>query len=293
MWLVMRFELAEALRSRLVAFVLLLYGAGAAVGTFAFTQAWLAAERFAAAALAESLGIPESEVPQDLVRRRALPELISGFVDDPALRDSLLAMDPLAIFYGFVALNVVAGLVLVTSSTAHAQDLATGAARFVLTRCDRWSWALGKTLGHAALLAAGLLGGALVAFCVASLIRGAASGATLLDLARTSLWAWLYGAAYLGIFSGISLLARKPGSARGIGLLTLFALWLGHTWCEARAGGDGGAIFAALAWLFPAQYAPLLWSPGASGFALAALVLLAQGALALLLAHAVFARRDA
>lgn len=289
--IVLGFELREALRSRLVTLVLLLYGAGAAIGAWLFLQAMLGAESVARSALMQSLGVPESQVPEDLVRRQALPGVISSLVEDPALRDQLLAMDPLAIFYGFMALSVVSGLVLVTSGSAHASDLTTGAARFVLTRCERRSWALGKALGHAALLAVGLVAGALATTAVAVWVRGTIELATLRDLLRTSLWAWLYGACFVGIFSGVSLLARTPQRARMLGVVVLLALWLGHKLCALSTLPGGAGEW--LVWLFPAQYEALLWSPEPLRFLLALGALLALGGLALLLGAWVFQRRDA
>ncbi|MET0413136.1 MAG: ABC transporter permease subunit [Polyangiaceae bacterium] len=289
--IVLGFELREALRSRLVALVLLLYGAGAAIGAWLFLQAMLGAEQVARSALMQSLGVPESQVPEDLVRRQALPGLISSVVDDPALRDQLLAMDPLAIFYGFMALNVVSGLVLVTSGSAHASDLTTGAARFVLTRCDRRSWALGKALGHAALLAVGMLAGALATTAVAIWVRGTLELTTLRDLLKTSLWAWAYGACFVGIFSGVSLLAGTPQRARMLGVVALLALWLGHKLCALSTLPGGAGEW--LVWLFPAQYESLLWSPEPQRFLLALGALLGLGSMGLLLGAWVFQRRDA
>lgn len=289
--IVVGFELREALRSRLVALVLLLYGAGAAIGAWLFLQALLGAERVARSALMQSLSVPESQVPEDLVRRQALPGIISSLVDDPALRDQLLAMDPLAIFYGFAALNVVSGLVLVTSGSAHAADLATGAARFVLTRCDRRSWALGKALGHAALLAVGVGAGALTTSVVAVWVRGALELTTLRDLLRTSLWVWLYGTCFVGIFAGVSLIARTPSRARMLGVVVLLALWLGHKLCALSTLPGGAGEW--LVWLFPAQYEGLLWSPEPARFLLASFALLALGSLGLLFGTWVFQRRDA
>jgi ABC-2 family transporter len=281
--IVVGFELRDALRSRLITLVLLLYGASAAIGAWLFLEAM----RGARGTLTQSLGVPESQLPEDL----ALPGIISSLVEDPALREQLLSMDPLSIFYGFMALNVVSGLVLVTTGSAHASDLSTGAARFVLTRCDRRSWALGKTLGHAALLALGMVAGALATTAVAVWVRGSLELTTLRDLLRTSLWAWLYGACFVGIFSGVSLLARTPQRARTLGLVALLALWLGHKLCAlSTLPGDAGQW---LVWLFPAQYEALLWSPEPARFLTAALALPAIGAAWLALGSWVFQRRDA
>jgi hypothetical protein len=237
--------------------------------------------------------VPESQGPADLVRRQALPGVIASLVDDPALRDQLLAMDPLAIFYGFMALSVVSGLVLVTSGSVHAADVATGATRFVLTRCDRLSWALGKALGHVALLALGLVTGAAATLAVSVWVRGTFDPTSALDLLRTSCWAWLYGTCFVGVFSGVSLIARAPSRARTLGLVVLFGLWLGHKLCLMQSLGQSAPGVAALAWLFPAQYEPLLWSPEPARFLVAALGLLAIGGGWFLLGHWLFQRRDA
>jgi ABC-2 family transporter len=291
--LVLGFELREALRSRLISFVLLLYGVGAAISAWLFLQALLGAERVARDALVQSLGVPASQVPEDLVRRQALPGIVTSLVEDPALREQLLSMDPLAIFYGFMALSVVSGLVLITSGSAHAADLSTGAARFVLTRCDRLSWALGKALGHAALLAVGLAAGALATLAVSVWVRGELDLATARDLLRTSLWAWLYGACFVGIFSGVSLIAGVPTRARTLSLVVLFALWLGHKLCVMAALSERLPAGQWLAWAFPAQYEALLWSPEPARFLLGLVGLLALGSFGFLLGHRVFQRRDA
>lgn len=290
LWVVARFELGEALRSRLVVVILTLYGAGAALAAYLFAKALAAAERAARSALADSMSA--HDIPEDLVRREALPRVISAFVDDPRLREELSRIDPLALFYGLMALYLVAPLVLLTSGGAHASDLARGATRFVLTRCDRLSWALGKMLGHAALLATGLFAGALATALVAY-GQGRFDLGSLFWLLRAALRAWVYGFAYLGIFSAVSLVIRAPARARALSVLVLFGLWLGRAlsqsdWLVRSFPGVG-----LLAWVFPAQYELLLWSPSWLTSLPAAFALLLIGSCAFALGHLVFARGDA
>lgn len=287
---VARFELGEALRSRLVVVILSLYGAGAALGAYIFAKALGAAESAAHSALADSMNA--HDIPDDLVRREALPRVISAFVDDPRLREELSRIDPLALFYGLMALYLVAPLVLMTSGGAHATDIARGATRFVLTRCDRLSWGLGKLLGHAALLATGLFTGALVTAAVAT-GQGRFDVGSLFWLLRAASRAWVYGFAYLGIFSAIALIVRAPARARALSVLVLFGLWLGHglaqsAWLNARL-----PFIELLAWLFPGHYDLLLWSPSWATSVPAIAALLAIGAGAFALGHRVFARGDA
>jgi ABC-type transport system involved in multi-copper enzyme maturation permease subunit len=288
--LVARFELAEALRSRLVVSVLALYGAGAALGAYLFAGSLAAAERAVRDSLMGTLSA--HDVPDDLVRQHALPRLIEFFVDDPALQKELLDVEPLAIFYGFIALNLVAPIVLVTSGSAHANEIASGGARFVLTRVDRLSWALGKLAGHAALLLVGLFVGALATGVVAWLGAGidVASG---LWLVRASLRAWVYGVAYLGLFSFVALLVRSPSRTRSFSVMLLFFLWVGHSLCGASLVTAQVPWLGHLVWLFPAQYELALWSPRWLESLAAVGALLAIGAGAFALGYAGFRRGDA
>jgi ABC-type transport system involved in multi-copper enzyme maturation permease subunit len=289
LWIVARFELAEALRSRLVIVILGLYGMGAALGAFLFTKALAAAEDMARSALSN---MNAHQIPDDLVRREAVPRVISGLVSDPELRQELSRIDPLALFYGFMALQLVALLVLVTSGGAHATDLSRGATRFVLTRCDRWSWAIGKLLGHAGLLAVGLALGALVTSLVAfGQERGDA--ANVLWLLRAAFRAWVYGLAYLGIYSAIALVVRVPGRARALSIVALIAMWMVYS--STQSGWLGARVPAAehLGWLFPAHYKLLLWSPNWLESMPAVLALLAIGGAAFSLGSWLFGRGDA
>lgn len=287
--LVTRFELAEALRSRLVLSVLTLYGAGAALGAYLFARALAAAEEAARASLPDSLG---ARVPDDLVRRQALPRVLSGLVRDPALREELSQVEPLAIFYGFMALQLVGLLVLVTSGGAHGADLARGSVRFVLTRCDRLTWALGKLLGHAALLGLGLFTGAAVTLGV-GLGQHHFDLVSALWLMRAALRAWVYGLAYLGIFAGVALIVRRPAASRAFSILLWFGLVVAHglTQSEWLLEAVPGAWYAS--WVFPAQYETFLWSPSPIVATAASLALLTIASGGFALGYLSFRRGDA
>jgi ABC-type transport system involved in multi-copper enzyme maturation permease subunit len=286
---VARFELAEALRSRLITIVLALYGAGAALGSYSFSRALAAAE---SAVREQMLGMSAHTVPEDVVRREALPRVIAFFVEDEALRQELVAVDPLAIFYGFTALTCVAPLLVMTSAGLYAQDLASGAARFVLTRCDRLTWSLGKMVGHAALLALGLLVGGLATAVVAQLASGI-DVFSVLWLLRAVFRAWVYGLSYLGIFSAISLASRVPSRARALSVVVLVLLWVGHAICRSSYWTARLPPLALAVWLFPTEYQHRLWSPSWLESLPALLALPSLGAVAFATGFALFRRLDA
>jgi len=287
---VVRFELAEALRSRLIVVVLCLYGLGAAFGAFAFVKALDAAEQSVRASLAQTLSA--HDLPDEGVRRDAISQILAHIVQDRELLADLVAVDPLALFYGYMALTLVAPFVLLTCAGAHARDLRRGATRFVLTRCDRLTWALGKTLAQACLLLLGLVVSALTTAAV-GLWLARFDATTLFWLGRAAVRALMYGLAYLGIFTGLSLTLRVPGPAVAGSVATLFGLWLGHGLTRWSWLARELPPLRAAAWLFPGQYQELLWSPSWLVSGAAALALLGMGALAFAGGHWLFRRADA
>jgi ABC-type transport system involved in multi-copper enzyme maturation permease subunit len=291
-WIVARFELIEALRSRLFIVVMALYGAGAAIGSFAFLKTVQAAERTLRHELALTTGLSESQLPKDLLQEKILP-MFSALVEDEATRDALLEMPLLAIFYGYMALNFVALLVLVVSAGTMAQDLQNGSARFALFRTDRLSWATGKLLGQEALLAVGLLVGALLAGTVGALVAENFEPITWVWLMRASLRTWLYGSAYLGIFCGLSLVVRTPLGARALALLTLIVFGIVHGILTADLANQQLPFLHHFGIVFPAHHKGALWSPELASYLPAASALLVIGAVGFLAGHLIFQRRDA
>ncbi len=290
--IVARFELLDALRSRLAAFVLVLYAAGAAIGSYGFIKTIATAEAEARRVLAESSKLPPNAVPEDLVRENAMP-LIAGVVDDEGLRDVLLKMDPLSIFYGFMSLQFVALLVLATSSGAMTADRQSGAIRFILFRCDRHSWALGKFLGHASLMALGLAAGGVVAGLVGMIFDPAFESTSWLWLGRTSVRAWIYGLAYLGVFSGLSLAASTTLRARALSLGALLGFGVGHTVVTSRFFTDQAPGLSVLRFVFPGEYKGNLWQAEWFPYLGSVLGLALIGVMWFSLGAWVFDRRDA
>lgn len=289
--LVARFELSDALRSRLVLGVIALYGIGAGLGCYLFYQALSSAE----IQVRESLlagGATLAELPEDFVRSQALPRIIASVVEDKELATQLSAVDPLALFYAWGAFLFATPLALITSGGSHARDREHGTTRFLLTRTDSASWAFGKLLGHAALLGLGIALGACVTIAVA-VWSGDMAGGTFGWLAMASVRAWVYAGGALCLFSSVSQVARSAARARAGCAVLLFGLWLGHTVLETRVGARDGELGSVWLWLFPRHYRDLLWSPNLGEFALGTLGLLMVGSVAFLVGLSLARRRDA
>jgi ABC-type transport system involved in multi-copper enzyme maturation permease subunit len=291
-WVIANFELNEARRSRLATFALGLYAAIAGLGTYSFLRTFAAIEETARTALANATGVDASTIPPNLVRDKAIP-MLAALETDPGIREQYLRMDPLGIFYAKLSIHSVVLLVLTVSATAIASELSSGSCRFVLTRCDRLSWSLGKGFGHASLLAVALLLGALVTAAVGLQMDPNYHVATGKWLLYSSFFSWVYGVAHLGLFFGISLLSRSVSQARSRAVFLTIALGIAHAFLNTDLARERlpGATY--LVYLFPNHYQDALGSADWKAFIPATLALFLLGSGAFMAGVFGFRRRDA
>lgn len=270
--LVAEFEFRDAVRSRLVAFALLLFAIGAGLGAVGFLHSVSESQQAAREMLAAQAGIPPEEVPIEEIRGRALSWLMS-FVEDESLRESLLKTEPLALFFGYAALALVPGLVLFLTAGAHATDIANGSTRYVLFRISRADWAIGKLLSQLAILALSLLLAAVVTFACAVYVQGSVTPGLALDLLIAALRPLPLGFCYLGWFAGVALFIRVPMKARALSLGVLFVAFLGHLVTSSDYLQETSPVIGALRFLFPGEYETGLWMPSVLSWGSATLAL--------------------
>jgi hypothetical protein len=290
--LVARFEWQEALGSRLALWVFGLYAVGVAIASFAFEKILGGLEQGVREHLAQTLGGDPASLPSDLVRRELMP-MLGQFIGDESVKNQLLHMDPLTIFYAYATLKCVPLLAFATAPSTVADDVARGTSRFVLLRCDRTSWAGGKLCGQAGLLAVALSRGALAAGCVGLGVQSNFPASAWVWLARTSFRTFVYGFAYLGLFLAVSLTSGTRRSARARSLALVVLLGLAHSVLDTELMQDSFVLAKWLIWLFPSQYEARLWSSNWGEYGLAAAALFAIGLAWFSGALALFQRRDA
>src|SRR5690606_13685000 len=121
----------DAMRSKLAIIIVVLFAAGSGLGAAGFIKSMQTAESAARDLLAEQAGIDAATIPLEQVRSQAFTVLFS-FIEDENLRNVLLGLQPLAIFFGYVSLQAVPLLVLTLSAGSHAADIQNGTARFSL-----------------------------------------------------------------------------------------------------------------------------------------------------------------
>ncbi len=289
------FELLEALRSKRVLVLSLLYVGGSVAGAVLFVDLLASIE----ATLAKTLFVADPSKPGAmtfaLLQSEQFRAVVNRLIRDPDLTDRLITLPPLATFYGWLALTFLPVLVMLTSVESITQDLQSGAARFSLVRCDRLSWAVGKLLGQSALMLASLTLGSLATLLV-GLFRmdGIALLPTLLWSLQLSLRASVFGFAYVGLALGLSQLTRSVQIARALGLavLALFGAMravLESDWTIERAP----VIAATLGRLLPRSHQIDLWRPELSARLPAMVMLVALGISFFAVGHVVRKRRDA
>ena len=293
--LVAQFELADALRSRGVLGLLLVYLAGSVTGAAAFVSALASVEKALAAQLAVATTSKPGNITDALRDNEQFRQILGDLVGDASLVDALVAIPPMALFYGWLALTFVPALVVLSSCDTIAAELGSGSARYALARTDRLSWVLGKLTGQAALMAVGIAIGALGCWVVGFgwLAHFDAAG-TAWWLLRLGSRAWVYGFAYLGLALGVSQLVRSANGARALAIAALIAVGVGRQILGIGYIAQHYPILSStLLPLFPGYHAMDLWRPDLGGRGPAMVMLLALGGTFFALGHAVLVRRDA
>ncbi len=294
-WVVAAFDLGESLRSRKVLVFLVLYVAGAVASTYIFTEVLSNVEQ----ELAEQLLVARTETPgsltQAVMESPELRRVLARLVHSDDLAAALVAIPPVALLYGWVALTFGPIFVTLTSSDAIASEVASGSVRFALFRTDRGAWALGKLLGQAALLALGIaLGGVATWITGWARLASFAPWDTMLWIARYAATSYCYVFAFLGLALSVSQLTRSVPWSRALGLLALAGVFAANGWLDRDAVHEAAPVLADSARvLLPGAHRLVLWRLSAVEVVPAAVMLIALGVTYFVLGHARFSRRDA
>lgn len=261
--LIAAFDLGDALRSRKVLALLVLYVAGAMAAAAGFIAMLHELEH----TLAETLQVADTSRPgalsEALMQSDQLHQVLAELTGDPGLVDALVKIPLMALVYAWAAFTFVPALVTFTACDAVASEVGSGSCRFSLVRTDRLSWALGKLSGQAALLGLGILGGAAGVWVVGAF---GLEGFSLVDsawwLGRLGLRAWWNGLPYLGLAIGASLVTRTSNGARALALFLLVSVGMVDSTLASRVVIDYAPVtLETLRQLMPGAHTMALWRP--------------------------------
>lgn len=293
-WQTALWELGGAIRSRRALVLLLLYLASAVLcmnGTISILGKM---ER----ELAAVLQLPDSGetgvVSASLWKSKPFNRIVRSVVGESPVLDDISGRHPVELLYAWFVFFCAPLLTVLVAGTRIADDLRSGAVRYMLVRETRLEWSVGKYAGQAFMiavaLAASALGAAAVAFC--RLPSGTAFS-LFLPMLNWGLRAWIYSLAWLGLALGLSHLTRSPGRATAYGLLAIClfgALPPLLDFLHAAAGWP--AAVTQVRMLVPAGAEMSLWRFSAPPLVSGAFHLATLGFTYLMAGAAVFGRSD-
>ena len=281
-WRVAVLELGIAVRSRRALVITLLFVAVAAFVMYGTVSAFAAMER----EVLSALGLPASDAPGSVTtvlwRSKPFLHIVGRMVGDDLVFADICGRHPVVLAYALFIFQIVPLLTLLVSAPRVAEDLHNGTARYWLVRVTRTEWSLGTCAGEAMMLACAMLVGALSAWAVAIFRLPGLSGAGLLPgLLDWTLRAWAYAFGWLGLFLGISHIARSGGKATALSILALMGTFVWARFCPP------------LDILVPSSAQSALWRRDVAPVVSGLVQLAALSFLYLSVGAAVFRRRDA
>jgi ABC-type transport system involved in multi-copper enzyme maturation permease subunit len=282
--LVAAFELREMLRSRRALAVLALYLLAAAFTAYVFVtvlERIQEATRNPAALITGAQDnapgrpggrrggpifapSPADKPSQGILTQRNSPfnRVIFSAVTEPEAREFLEKQPPIVLFFTLTSFIFVPLLIMITSAETIAQEHQSRGVRFVAMRTGRAEFALGKTVGQAAMLGlvtllAGLMCLVIAAWKLHDFEWGAGLRSLLVFWPRVA----VFGLPFLGIAMLCSMNTGSAMMARAAGLVGLAGLFVSHQLVEQFVDSLAGPLLVVLDFLAPYSHRDDLWSP--------------------------------
>ncbi len=285
-------ELSESIRTKRAILLIILTCGIMVGGTLMFIKLIESVETQLVSALALDAG-PSGSATTTLWRSPFFREVLTQMVGDKDIAQSLLQFTPLGLYFGWLSMMLAPWLVALTSSERIAEEIWSGAARFVLCRTTRFAWVIGKYFGQALQLLVALML-CIVASWLAGYFRFQSfeGAATFRDMLLLAPKAWILGLAYLGLVSGISMFCKTPGVARVLGLIGFLVVVALYQICRHFAADGWRRIFDAIQIVLPPYHHFDLLRPDWGHALPATIFLIALGLSYLVIGYTYLAKRD-
>ncbi len=268
--LIARFELGEALRSKLLVVMLLLFVGAGALGAYGYTELVGQIEDRAAAVMNAPAARRPGAALGRLRETTSYRDMLRVFFKDEQKADYFARLPPIVVFYAWAALLFTPWLILFTSAETISTEVASRSIRYSLLRTGRLAYALGKTAGQALIVLGVTALAALVFFAVAwARLAGFEAGATATGL--LSYWprVVLYNLPFLAWAMFASMVTASANLSRivslgGAVLLSVLSTVAKST--RVRVGPISEAAWDLVANLTPYGHNDGLFYPAGGGF---------------------------
>jgi len=292
-FIVARYELSDAVKSRRAAVVLLLY----VVGAMLTCNGFISVLRRIEVELCKVLSLPPSSSPGAVVsvlwKSRQFSRMMRELIGDRQVVEQLMSVHPMALVYGWLIFAFTPILVMLTTSTRISEELESGSVRFVLLRTSQPAWCVGKFFGQALTIIVALMFSALGSWCLTRFrLTGMNNFAVAQGMIIYSWKAWLYSLAFIGMALGVSQLTRSPNKAMALG----FGAWMAVTVLGIMSKhfvGDGWKqIWQAVHMLVPIGHRLDLWRVDLVHQVQSVAFLVCLGFVYMFAGHAFLSKRD-
>lgn len=293
-WTVAATECRAALRNRRAVVSTLLFVAVAGLVMYGTVSAFAAMERELLATLKLPTADGAGSVTLALWKSPAFTRIMGHLSGGSLVFADIRGRHPILLAYAFFIFQVTPLLTLIVSASRVADDVRSGAARYWLVRVTRTEWSVGKFLGEALMLAVAMLAGAFAAWAVATWrLAGNDWFGLLPGILDWTARAWVYAFAWLGLFCGMSHIAKTGGKATALAILATMGAVAWPVMLENLAAvGPAFAGVIHLDALVPSGAMPLLWRRSVAAVFQGTVHLAALAFLYLSVGAAVFRRRD-
>jgi ABC-type transport system involved in multi-copper enzyme maturation permease subunit len=290
---VARHELADAVKSRRAAVVLILYLAAAMLTCNGFISALHKIEM----QLSKALGLPAASTPGTVMnvlwKSDTFRKMMKGLIGSQDVVDQLMSVHPMALVYGWLVFLFTPVLVVLAASPRISEELGSGSIKFVLLRTSRPAWCVGKFIGQALMTIVALTISAFGAWCLMRWRLAGMEGAGVAQGMVVYSWkAWLYSLSFLGLALGVSQLTRSANKAMALG----FGVWMGVSVLGVASShlmrGGWEPLWQAVHMLVPLGHRLDLWRTDVAHVVQSGAFLVALGFVYMFAGHAFLARRD-
>ncbi len=294
MWRVACYEWFDSLRSRRALVVLLLYMT-AAVCTMNWSINILHKME---TELSSLLQLPKSDrtgvVSAALWKSKPFQNMMKQVTQNDLVLQDITGKHPVELIYAWFAFFYAPLLVVLVAGNRIAEDLGSGAVRYVIFRTSRASWSLGKFIGQALMIGLALVLSGFGAYAVAKYrLAGSGTPDLFINILQWSLRAWVFSFPYLGLAMGLSHLTKSASKATVMGILAITVCFIITVMLRHFTADTGWRSYLPyLGVLVPEDHKMYLWRSSLAPLVTGSVYLMSLGFCYLLAGYAVFRKRD-